>query len=228
MACRGIKLAFVPGAIGMPIVAPWLRDSVLPPQLTKCMSVEFARRKQSVACVLLHPGTVDTDLSAPFQKVGWGLTHNPTRTTTLKSCYPRQPQRLELQVNHLLLNSCSDPRCCLNNARTRGLVHWHLSSVCMLSGPRVLAAISSPRLALLCCCAERAAGEAIHPGQGGPAAAGPHRQSRDERQRQLLGVGRPDDPVVSTGRRTVCTTLQSVRSVSPATHGGAIGSNSCA
>jgi NAD(P)-dependent dehydrogenase (short-subunit alcohol dehydrogenase family) len=37
-------------------------------QLTKCMSLEFARRKQNVACVLLHPGTCDTVLSAPFQK----------------------------------------------------------------------------------------------------------------------------------------------------------------
>lgn len=37
-------------------------------QLTKTMSVEFGRRKQLVSCVLLHPGTVDTDLSAPFQK----------------------------------------------------------------------------------------------------------------------------------------------------------------
>lgn len=38
-------------------------------QLTKTMSVEFGRRKQLVSCILLHPGTVDTDLSAPFQKV---------------------------------------------------------------------------------------------------------------------------------------------------------------
>ena len=38
-------------------------------QLTKCMSVEFARRKQNIATLLLHPGTVDTDLSKPFQKV---------------------------------------------------------------------------------------------------------------------------------------------------------------
>ncbi|EIE27560.1 NAD(P)-binding protein [Coccomyxa subellipsoidea C-169] len=37
-------------------------------QLSKCMSVEFARRKQNVAVVMLHPGTVDTDLSMPFQK----------------------------------------------------------------------------------------------------------------------------------------------------------------
>lgn len=32
------------------------------------MSVEFARRKDPIICILLHPGTVDTDLSQPFQK----------------------------------------------------------------------------------------------------------------------------------------------------------------
>ncbi|XVF86101.1 hypothetical protein PTKIN_Ptkin18bG0014200 [Pterospermum kingtungense] len=37
-------------------------------QLTKTMSVEFARKKDPVACILLHPGTVDTDLSRPFQR----------------------------------------------------------------------------------------------------------------------------------------------------------------
>ncbi|KAL4451642.1 hypothetical protein ABPG75_007304 [Micractinium tetrahymenae] len=37
-------------------------------QLTKCMALEFERRKQRVASILLHPGTVDTDLSKPFQK----------------------------------------------------------------------------------------------------------------------------------------------------------------
>ncbi|GAB2234323.1 hypothetical protein Drorol1_Dr00003571 [Drosera rotundifolia] len=37
-------------------------------QLTKTMSVEFARRKDPIVCLLLHPGTVDTDLSKPFQR----------------------------------------------------------------------------------------------------------------------------------------------------------------
>ncbi|KAL4856211.1 putative oxidoreductase [Chlorella vulgaris] len=37
-------------------------------QLTKCMALEFERRKQAVSCILLHPGTVDTDLSKPFQR----------------------------------------------------------------------------------------------------------------------------------------------------------------
>lgn len=37
-------------------------------QLTKTISVEFARKKDPIICLLLHPGTVDTDLSRPFQK----------------------------------------------------------------------------------------------------------------------------------------------------------------
>lgn len=37
-------------------------------QLTKNISVEFARRKDPITCILLHPGTVDTDLSRPFQR----------------------------------------------------------------------------------------------------------------------------------------------------------------
>lgn len=36
--------------------------------VTKNISVELARRKDPIACILLHPGTVDTDLSKPFQK----------------------------------------------------------------------------------------------------------------------------------------------------------------
>ena len=37
-------------------------------QLTVTAAVEFARRRQKVAAVVLHPGTCATDLSAPFQK----------------------------------------------------------------------------------------------------------------------------------------------------------------
>ncbi|KAF8655541.1 hypothetical protein HU200_061087 [Digitaria exilis] len=36
-------------------------------QLTKTVSVELGR-KDNIACILLHPGTVDTDLSRPFQR----------------------------------------------------------------------------------------------------------------------------------------------------------------
>ncbi|XP_062082178.1 uncharacterized protein LOC133788637 [Humulus lupulus] len=37
-------------------------------QLTKTISVELERKKDPIACILLHPGTVDTDLSRPFQR----------------------------------------------------------------------------------------------------------------------------------------------------------------
>lgn len=37
-------------------------------QLTQTISVEFARKKDQIVCLLLHPGTVDTDLSRPFQR----------------------------------------------------------------------------------------------------------------------------------------------------------------
>ncbi|KAL8153466.1 hypothetical protein V2J09_011226 [Rumex salicifolius] len=37
-------------------------------QLTKTVSVEFGRKKDPIACLLLHPGTVNTDLSRPFQR----------------------------------------------------------------------------------------------------------------------------------------------------------------
>lgn len=36
--------------------------------MSKTVSLEFARKKDPIICILLHPGTVDTDLSKPFQK----------------------------------------------------------------------------------------------------------------------------------------------------------------
>ena len=35
---------------------------------TKTLSIELARRSKELICVALHPGTVDTDLSKPFQR----------------------------------------------------------------------------------------------------------------------------------------------------------------
>lgn len=37
-------------------------------QLIRTMSIELARRNPEALCVALHPGTVATDLSAPFQR----------------------------------------------------------------------------------------------------------------------------------------------------------------
>jgi len=34
---------------------------------TRCLSVELVRRHRGLICVALHPGTVDTELSRPFQ-----------------------------------------------------------------------------------------------------------------------------------------------------------------
>ncbi|RCK44469.1 C-factor [Thalassospira profundimaris] len=39
-------------------------------QIVKTMSVELARKKRDALCLALHPGTVDTGLSAPFAKSG--------------------------------------------------------------------------------------------------------------------------------------------------------------
>lgn len=38
--------------------------------LTKSLAVEFAKEGTAVACLLLHPGTVATDLSRPFNRNG--------------------------------------------------------------------------------------------------------------------------------------------------------------
>jgi len=39
-------------------------------QLLRCTAIELARRKKEAICLALHPGTVDTGLSAPFSKSG--------------------------------------------------------------------------------------------------------------------------------------------------------------
>ena len=39
-------------------------------QLVRCAAIELARRQGEAICVALHPGTVDTGLSAPFGKSG--------------------------------------------------------------------------------------------------------------------------------------------------------------
>jgi len=39
-------------------------------QLVRCAAIELARTRKNAVCVALHPGTVDTGLSAPFAKAG--------------------------------------------------------------------------------------------------------------------------------------------------------------
>ena len=45
-------------------------------QIVRTASIELARRAPDAICVALHPGTVDTPLSAPFAKSGLNL-HTP-------------------------------------------------------------------------------------------------------------------------------------------------------
>ncbi|MEQ8335647.1 SDR family NAD(P)-dependent oxidoreductase [Nisaea sp.] len=45
-------------------------------QFVRTASIELARRAPEAVCVALHPGTVDTSLSAPFAKQGLSL-HTP-------------------------------------------------------------------------------------------------------------------------------------------------------
>jgi NAD(P)-dependent dehydrogenase (short-subunit alcohol dehydrogenase family) len=48
---------------------------------TKTLAIEWARARRNVACVALHPGTTDTDLSRPFQaNVPPGRLFNTERT----------------------------------------------------------------------------------------------------------------------------------------------------
>ena len=42
-------------------------------QLIRCAAIELGRRKREALCLALHPGTVDTGLSAPFSKSGLKL-----------------------------------------------------------------------------------------------------------------------------------------------------------
>ena len=53
-------------------------------QLTKTMAIECSRRKTNVSCIMLHPGTVDTDLSVPFQKVPYCM--QPHVAVPLQQC----------------------------------------------------------------------------------------------------------------------------------------------
>ncbi len=42
-------------------------------QLVRCAAIELGRRKREALCLALHPGTVDTGLSAPFSTKGLPL-----------------------------------------------------------------------------------------------------------------------------------------------------------
>lgn len=51
-------------------------------QLVRTAAIELARQRPEALCVALHPGTVDTALSAPFRKTG--LTVQPPATAAAR------------------------------------------------------------------------------------------------------------------------------------------------
>lgn len=52
-------------------------------QLVRCAAIELARTRKEAVCVALHPGTVHTDLSAPFSKSGLDVRPPETAATDL-------------------------------------------------------------------------------------------------------------------------------------------------
>jgi NAD(P)-dependent dehydrogenase (short-subunit alcohol dehydrogenase family) len=71
-----VKLVFISakvGSIGDNALGGWYgyrASKAALNQLVKTASIELARRHKNICCVALHPGTVDTALSAPFSKNG--------------------------------------------------------------------------------------------------------------------------------------------------------------
>lgn len=52
-------------------------------QLVRCAAIELARTRKEAVCVALHPGTVHTDLSAPFSKSGLDVRSAETAAADL-------------------------------------------------------------------------------------------------------------------------------------------------
>lgn len=52
-------------------------------QLVRCAAIELARTRKEAVCVALHPGTVDTGLSAPFAKSGLDVRSAETAAADL-------------------------------------------------------------------------------------------------------------------------------------------------
>jgi NAD(P)-dependent dehydrogenase (short-subunit alcohol dehydrogenase family) len=54
-------------------------------QIVRCAAIELARTHRDAVCVALHPGTVDTGLSAPFAKAGLDVRDPATAAADLLS-----------------------------------------------------------------------------------------------------------------------------------------------
>ncbi len=91
LLCRGQPAVFASlsarvGSIGDNRAGGWYAyraSKAAQNQLLKTFAIEWKRRNPRGACLLLHPGTVDTPLSAPFQsKVPAARLFDPQRAAT--------------------------------------------------------------------------------------------------------------------------------------------------
>lgn len=70
-------------------------------QIVRCAAVELARSRPEAACVALHPGTVDTALSAPFAKTGLSVRDPATAAAELIAVLDRVgPAQSGTQISH--------------------------------------------------------------------------------------------------------------------------------
>ena len=181
-------------------------------QLNKCMSIEFARKKQNVACILLHPGTVDTDLSKPFQKVvpapAWGpqliffvTSHESPQmlftfsrmkyTSSIILCLSCRCEQLTSTISVSKRHRASD---LWVQTHLVNLVCLWRADVHIWTWPKALHFVHfAASLGLL---AECEAGEAFQQGAGHQAAAGHHFKCHHGRQRPLHCLGWRDHTLV--------------------------------
>ena len=157
-------------------------------QMTTCMVREINRKKQKICALLLHPGTVDTDLSKPFQgvrRLGWDAhtPASPSREPVQRDPAPTQgsltavlaePWRVQLQTTA---------------ARMPGLPSLGPAHA---EPPAVGTTVLRP-----CVLAERAAREAVLTGARNPAAAGHRRRRHHEGHWTLHRLGWPGHPMVA-------------------------------
>jgi NAD(P)-dependent dehydrogenase (short-subunit alcohol dehydrogenase family) len=62
-------------------------------QFVRTAAIELARSKPAAICVALHPGTVDTNLSAPFRKTGLSSQTPADAATAMLACLEKMTSR---------------------------------------------------------------------------------------------------------------------------------------
>lgn len=70
-------------------------------QIVRCAAIELARSRPEAVCIALHPGTVDTALSAPFAKTGLNTRDPATAAADLIAVLDRiGPDQSGAQISY--------------------------------------------------------------------------------------------------------------------------------